>query len=55
MFKARRPNLTIRPAIARLSEFIYRFWQVRIPRAKPLLALKVIGIFHVSKKVFGRQ
>jgi hypothetical protein len=36
MFKARRPNLTIRPAIARLSEFIYRFWQVRIPRANPL-------------------
>ena len=26
MFKARRPNLTIRHAIARLSEFIYRFW-----------------------------
>src|SRR6476660_5653073 len=24
------------PAIARLSEFIYRFWQVRIPRANPL-------------------
>jgi len=59
MFKARRPNLTIRPAIARLSEFIYRFWQVRIPRANPLskspsLALKVIGIFHVSKEVYGR-
>jgi hypothetical protein len=36
MFKAKRPNLTIRPAIARLSEFIYRFWQVRIPRANPL-------------------
>ena len=36
MFKARRPNLTIRPAIARLSEFICRFWQVRIPRANPL-------------------
>jgi len=30
------PNLTIRPAIARRSEFIYRFWQVRIPRANPL-------------------
>jgi hypothetical protein len=27
MFKARRPNLTIRPAIARLIEFIDRFWQ----------------------------
>ena len=36
MFKARRPNLTIRPAIARLSEFICRFWHVRIPRANPL-------------------
>src|SRR6476661_3048890 len=36
MFKARRPNLTIRPAMARLSEFIYRFWQARIPRANPL-------------------
>jgi len=34
--QGRRPNLTIRPAIARLSEFIYRFWQVRFPRANPL-------------------
>jgi hypothetical protein len=29
------PNLTIRPAIARRSGFIHRFWQVRIPRANP--------------------
>jgi hypothetical protein len=31
-----RPNLTIRPAIARLSEFIHSFWRVHIPRADPL-------------------
>ena len=49
------PESDVRPVIARLSEFIYRFWQVYSTRqfseSEPSLPLKVIRGFHVFKKV----